>query len=438
MNTSLQFAFCSIPDQQTDQQTVQQTESTQPQSNQQEFNEQSSTQQSHGQPIQQSSHQLPVPNFELPLKKRKGLQPVRLFENEDTEDADEINALKRCREKDSSDDEPIVAKAKRGVKRCKGRPASVDEVYDIPEGRKIVSLYQSSKKNKATIGFVMDVSIDGQDYKLNSQDCNSSGIINFRCSQRKTGCTGLAKVIIKDLNNVDEYIVGNRTRFKVNKPDLSIDDIVAKTISDHSCVPKTLADKYEDVLTEHALKIVKFQNDHQLNNRSIFTSEVVDHILTNLRSVIPPDDHQKLKEAAKQDKLNLRKLEDRITKALRSQGDTTNPKFNIENQAEFRDYPEEFDIGEFRFDKDFAIEKCNKIWLFYHPDKLKMLVNDEGVMVHDNTWLFGSRPKNGDDMRAFKESLRIFVADSFGTNPSNLVELSHLRQLPCSLYGKCV
>ena len=285
----------------------------------------------------------------------------------------------------------------------------------------------------------MDVSIDGQDYKLNSQDCNSSGIINFRCSQRKTGCSGLVKVIVKDLNNVDEYIVGNRTRFKINKPDLSIDDIVAKTISDHTCIPKTLASKYEDLLTEHALKIVQFQNDHQLNNRSIFTSEVVDHILTNLTSVIPPDDHKKLKEAAKQDKLNLRKLEDRITKALREQGDTTNPKFNIENQADFRDYPPEFDIGSFRFDKDFAIEKCNKIWLFYHPDKLKMLINDEGVMVHDNTWLFGSRPKNGDDMRAFKDSLRFFVVDSSGlSNLSNSVDLSHFRQLPFSLYGKCV
>ena len=373
----------------------------------------------------QSSSGIPVPDLSS-SKKRRRFQRVRLFENE-TEDNDEIQSLKRIHdqnESNESDQEP-KQKARKGVKRCQGRPTSMEDIAGIPEGRKIVRIQQSSKKNRTTIGFVLDVNINDEEYKLNSQDVNSSGIINFRCSKRKSGCQGRVKLVVKDLRHIEEYSVNNRMRFKVTNPDLTTNDVYPTEITDHTCVQKSLAARYESLITEHAVKIAQYQKDHKLNNRQVFTSEVLDHILTGLSTEIPKEDLKQLKEAASSNKLNLRKIEDRITKALRNPNDQKVSAFNINNQADFKDYPAEFHTGVFDFDEDFAVANSNMIWLFYHKEKLELLNKSEGVMVQDNTWLFGKKPKEAEDLRAFRHvwKMRFLNGDK-----NDLIALACMRQ----------
>ena len=139
-------------------------------------------------------------------------------------------------------------------------------------------------------------------------------------------------MVLRDLNLVEEYTANNgRVRFRVKTPTLTTDDFVPKEISEHTCAEKSIAEQYEDMITEHGLKIAEVQKQNSMNNRSVFTSEVLDQILTSMAIDIPEQDLKELRSAANEDKVNLRKIETRIAKALRK------PKsdekiFNLDNQ----------------------------------------------------------------------------------------------------------
>ena len=225
-----------------------------------------------------------VPDFDCPSGDLvTGFRTGNNDEANDSDDLDELNHLnhlKRRRESNDSDqlmDSPIhkAAKKQRGIRRFLNRPDNVEALFQAiesdPTAPSIKRIEKSTRqpKNGNGVTHVMDILIDGKEFKLNQSDVTSSGIIRFLCSKRKydprkenkqNRCKGGCDVILRDLGAVDERKVSNRIKFFV-KRQLTLEDIKITEIMNHSCTEKSLTERYEDSLTEKAIQLVKKQKE---------------------------------------------------------------------------------------------------------------------------------------------------------------------------------
>ena len=360
-----------------------------------------------------------VPGFEGPSGERSLEFEQGNNDEANDSDLDELNCLKRRRESNDSDrsmDSPIqkAAKKQRGIKRFLNRPENVEalfeEIESDPSASSIIRIGKSTRqpKNGNGVTHVLDVLVDGQEFRLNQSDVSSSGLIRFLCSKRKydprketkqSRCKGGCDVILRDLGIVDERKVSNRTKFFV-KRELTIEDVKITQTMNHCCTEKSLTERYEDSLTEKSIQLVKRQKENQLNHRRILPGDILEQVIEECRQNMPKADYDAIK--AQGDKVNTRRIVDRLTRELRSDDPTDRP-INTSNRFEFRDYPLEFYSGNYKFDEDFATESNNESWLFYEQEGLKQLDSiDNGVAIQDNTFCFGSRQQNGPDLRHFK------------------------------------
>ena len=205
--------------------------------------------------------------------------------------------------------------------------------------------------------------------------------------------------MVRDLSIVSEKQVSNRTKFFITK-ELSIDDFLVTEHMPHSCHEKTKTELYEDEVTNIGLKIAIEQKANQLNHRKILPSEIFDHAIVALRESMSAEEFENL--ASQTTKISSRRVIDRISRQLRKD-DQTDPPVNSNNRLSFTEYPMEFFTGSFVFDVEFAEVEKNESWLFFNPYALKQLDSKEdGVSIQDNTWSFGSKPKDAPDTRHFK------------------------------------
>ena len=189
------------------------------------------------------------------------------------------------------------------------------------------------------------------------------------------------------------------SHYELNK-ELTKDDVAVMTLMDHSCSKKTFTDALEDRLTETGIMIVKSQKDNNLNKRAVYPSEILFAALRKLKEETSEQERAEIRQA--EDKIDQRKIVDRITRELKKDACIDKP-INASNRQTFDSYPFEFFSGDYVFDKLFAEESENETWLFVHHQSLAQL-NDttEGIAVHDGTFPFGSKPKNN-DWRHFKQ-----------------------------------
>ena len=319
-------------------------------------------------------------------------------------DLEELKNLKRRRESS-----PVpVQKAKKKMK--SGYVKSVTQAQqdalfqEYNPDASIVRITKSSRQPKSFDGaksFVIDINVRGDLFKLNQGDV-SANTVKYHCIHRKSDCSckGGAVLMVRKLDYIEKAFMekSSRNKWFITK-ELVKEDVAVLSLMEHSCAKITFTAALEDRLTEKGIMVVKSQKEHNLNKRAVYPSEILSEALRRLKAETSEEERKKIREA--EDKIDQRKIVDRITRELKKDTDIDQP-INASNRETFDSYPIEFFSGDYIFDKPFAQSSKNESWLFVNYKALAQL-NDtsDGIAIHDGTFPFGNRPKN--DWRHFKQ-----------------------------------
>lgn len=329
-------------------------------------------------------------------------------QDSETDDHDELMMLKRRRE-DSPEAGPGVAKKK--LKGDHGSMANADSENDLYKeyhaDASFVRIIKSTRQSKTMVNaksYIVDIKHHENIYRLNQGDVSRDGTVKFLCSKRKAEkhCKGAATLVLKKMNFMDKTHNEKTKRYKyfITK-DLSLEDkdVIIMSLVAHTCIHKTPGKELEDKLTQAGLELVESQKNNSLTNRVVFPSEIVHQALRIVKQNSTESEKKAIEESV--DKVDSRRVADRITRALRA-NDPLDPAINIENRETFDSYPLEFFQGKFFFDRQMAIDSKNESWLFVNTAALAKMNNvDKGICIQDSTFTFGKKPKKW-DFRHFK------------------------------------